>query len=406
MKRILLPAIITFSLIFSLHGQNPLTLEAMLTHIDQDSMRRTMTDMQNFTTRYAPLGNKAVAEYVQSRLIAYGVEAEIDSFYLEKTLWFNGDYVSRYMYNVKGTIAGTTNSDSTVIIGAHLDAINLDTETWPPTLTEDDTPGADDNASGVSVFLEMARIIQKLELKPIANICFIAFDAEEIGLHGAEHDASKRVSEGEKIIIMINNDMVSYQPIDEDYKLIIHWYDNAVPAAHKAQELCEAHTTITPVLPMGDDNNMRQASDSWEYADRGINTVFFIEYYFTPHYHSALDICEYSNFDFLQEVGKLNLTLLDFYARFEPVNISGICKKPSLANLKVFPNPATDYVIIDLPSEISSAEFALFDMYGRILLQENISRKAKINLPDLSAGVYLYQVRMAEMQHSGKLVIN
>jgi Zn-dependent M28 family amino/carboxypeptidase len=65
------------------------------------------------------------------------------------------------MYNVKGSISGNEHPDSTVIIGAHLDAIVYDTINFLYNITT----GADDNASGVATMIEMARIFHKYNIK-------------------------------------------------------------------------------------------------------------------------------------------------------------------------------------------------------------------------------------------------
>lgn len=399
MKKILLSIAIPFFLLTSIYSQTTMTLEEMLTHISKDSLQRTVMDMQGFTTRYAPEGNIAVAEYVKSRLEQYGVAAEIDSFFLEMTPWFTGVPIARYMYNVKGKIPGSTHSDSIVIIGAHIDAINLNTSSWPWVLITDITPGADDNASGVAVFIELARMIQKLELIPLATISFMGFDAEEIGLHGAHYDARKRLGENENIIVMLNNDMVSYQPTNEEYKLNVHWYDNAIPEANKAVELSEEYTSITPLFLSEDDNEMRQNSDSWAYAERGFHALFFIEHHFTPYYHTSSDLYEYSNFDFLKEVAKLNFVLLDYYAKFESTiddddTLTNVNLNPLSMHVKVFPNPAVDYIDIET-DQYSHVEYSvkIFDLWGRLCLSSVFSGRGKrISLADMESGLYFVQV--------------
>ncbi|HET9917979.1 MAG TPA: M20/M25/M40 family metallo-hydrolase [Candidatus Binatia bacterium] len=47
--------------------------------------------------------------------------------------------------------------------------------------------GADDNASGTSVLLHVARRLSQIEPKPPRSIVFVAFSAEELGLHGSRH---------------------------------------------------------------------------------------------------------------------------------------------------------------------------------------------------------------------------
>jgi len=76
------------------------------------------------------------------------------------------------VFNTVAEIPGTEKADEIVILGAHLDSWDLAT-------------GATDNGTGISVVLEAARALKKLDLKPRRAIRFILFSGEEQGLHGA-----------------------------------------------------------------------------------------------------------------------------------------------------------------------------------------------------------------------------
>ncbi len=112
--------------------------------------------------------------------------------------------------NIIGIIPGSDPSlaGQSVIISAHYDHLGLG---WPDVHTGDAGkvhPGADDNASGVAVMLEMAHILGK-SLKPKRTIVFVAFTLEEEGLLGSQHylTHSKRFPSS-KIIGDLNLDTV------------------------------------------------------------------------------------------------------------------------------------------------------------------------------------------------------
>ena len=106
----------------------------------------------------------------------YGIDnATIDSFYVDDSTKITGKFEA-WMYNVKGSISGNEHPDSTVIIGAHLDAIVYDTINFLYNITT----GADDDASGVATMIEMARIFPKYNVKPRLSVDFMGFDAEEL----------------------------------------------------------------------------------------------------------------------------------------------------------------------------------------------------------------------------------
>ena len=69
-----------------------------------------------------------------------------------------------------------------------------------------DAPGADDDASGVAVVLEAARVMGGI--KPRATVLFVAYDGEEHGLWGSGAHATKLRSDAIRVAAMITNDIV------------------------------------------------------------------------------------------------------------------------------------------------------------------------------------------------------
>lgn len=87
-----------------------------------------------------------------------------------------------HMANVLGVIPGRR-TDEYVIVGAHFDHIGMD-----ETLADDPIyNGADDNASGVSAVLQIARAFQTCGQKPLRNVIIAFWDGEEKGLLGSKH---------------------------------------------------------------------------------------------------------------------------------------------------------------------------------------------------------------------------
>ncbi|MGH9541052.1 MAG: M20/M25/M40 family metallo-hydrolase [Terriglobales bacterium] len=69
-----------------------------------------------------------------------------------------------------------------------------------------DAPGANDDGSGTSVVLECARVLSRYRFP--ASIEFIAFEGEEQGLDGSKHAAEEAQKAGQRIVAMLNNDIV------------------------------------------------------------------------------------------------------------------------------------------------------------------------------------------------------
>ncbi len=103
--------------------------------------------------------------------------------------------------NVGGIVYGK-DTEETIVVSAHYDHLGIDMgEVYY---------GADDNASGTSVLLELARQFGQIETenKPQRNILFLAFSGEEIGLYGSEAYVDNPVFSLDSTVININMDMV------------------------------------------------------------------------------------------------------------------------------------------------------------------------------------------------------
>jgi hypothetical protein len=103
--------------------------------------------------------------------------------------------------NVIGMIEGVDPilKNEAIIIGAHLDAVGS-----PGCLF----PGALDNASGSADILAAAKALASSEVKPDRTVIFVFFGGEECGLYGSKKCVESPVWPKEKVICMINLDMV------------------------------------------------------------------------------------------------------------------------------------------------------------------------------------------------------
>ena len=112
------------------------------------------------------------------------------------------------------TITGTNvlgyidnNAENTIVIGAHYDHLGFGGD---GSLFRGDEKaihnGADDNASGVAVMLDLAKKLQKTNTNN--NYLFIAFSGEEMGLLGSNYFVKNPTFDIKKVNYMINMDMV------------------------------------------------------------------------------------------------------------------------------------------------------------------------------------------------------
>ncbi|PKP00681.1 MAG: hypothetical protein CVU14_07220 [Bacteroidetes bacterium HGW-Bacteroidetes-9] len=108
---------------------------------------------------------------------------------------------SMVVRNVIGYIPGLEVPDSFIVITAHYDHLGM--------MGKDALfAGANDNASGVAMMLDMARHYSKPENRPRYSMAFIALAAEETGLNGSEFYVRNPFFPLSQIAFLINLDMV------------------------------------------------------------------------------------------------------------------------------------------------------------------------------------------------------
>jgi hypothetical protein len=103
------------------------------------------------------------------------------------------------LFNIASLIRGySPRSDETIIIGAHRDHFGKQAGRL--------FAGADDNASGTAVMLEVARVLASAPAAPKRSILFISFSGEEQGLLGSRLYVSQPIAPLAKTVGMINID--------------------------------------------------------------------------------------------------------------------------------------------------------------------------------------------------------
>jgi len=158
-----------------------------------DRMRAAVTRLcSDFGTRdyRDPETLMAAAEWIGSELEAAGLQVSFQDYELNEGVF----------RNVVGFRPGVAEDAPALVIGAHYDAYG-------------GFPGADDNASGVAVLLELARTLP--DNTPRFGQYFVAFSTEEPPFFGTDdmgsfRFAGKLVDEGVDVSLMIALDMVGY----------------------------------------------------------------------------------------------------------------------------------------------------------------------------------------------------
>ena len=151
------------------------------------------------------------------------LEADIDSDLKPRSFEINGwrlqgevhvERVEAEIKNVVGVLEGSGPlADETIIIGAHYDHLGRGEVGSLQTGSKEIHNGADDNASGTAVLLDVARRLAGKKLP--RRIVLIAFTGEERGLLGSGHYIHNPLYPNSKTVAMLNMDMVGRLKNDE-----------------------------------------------------------------------------------------------------------------------------------------------------------------------------------------------
>lgn len=208
--------------------------------LDKDNLHANLQKLTSFYTRYykSDYGLQSsdwVLEKVRSIIKEAGAEGTVYAESFPHT-W--------KQHSVIATIPGESNT--TVVIGAHQDSINL----WLPSLLA--APGADDDGSGTVTILEVFKALlgskDIVDGKATNTIEFHWYSAEEGGLLGSQAIFRSYEKEGRDVKAMLQQDMTGYvqKTLDagepESVGVIMDYVDPGLTAFIKTvvEEVCES----------------------------------------------------------------------------------------------------------------------------------------------------------------------
>lgn len=164
-------------------------------------------------------GEKKAAQYIAKRFAELGLQPQGTDGYFQKFTFKasknphqeaeftsekndsteTGENIIAYLDN---------NAENTVVIGAHYDHLGMGGESSLYREGDAIHNGADDNASGVAMMLNLADSLQKKDSPKKNNYLFIAFSGEEEGLLGSNYFVKNPTIDTKKVTYMLNMDMV------------------------------------------------------------------------------------------------------------------------------------------------------------------------------------------------------
>ncbi len=178
-----------------------------------------------------------------------------------------------------GLLPATTTSDEYIVIGAHYDHLGK--------LGHTIYPGADDNASGVTALLSIARMFCAMKAQgagPRKNLIFVAFDGKELDMAGSRWFVRHLPVPGEKITAMVNMDMLGTDlvPPGRNREYLFALGEDTLPETYQGylSYLCHraAYKLDLDLTFYGSSNfskMMYKTSDQHPFARAGIPAVLF-----------------------------------------------------------------------------------------------------------------------------------
>ena len=188
------------------------------------------------------------------------------------------EFVSKYnTQNICGYVEGKLYPDSFFVVGAHYDHLGRMGK-------QHYFPGANDNASGIALLLDLARHYNQPENQPDYSIAFLAFSGEEVGLLGSFHYVENPLFPLENIKTMINLDMVGTG--ENGFAFIC-----GIPFAeeYKKFETLNEEKNYAPKLRQGEAS---KNSDHYPFYEKGCTTFFIFGMGKSGKYHHSSDILE------------------------------------------------------------------------------------------------------------------
>ncbi|KAI1428063.1 hypothetical protein F5Y12DRAFT_790669 [Xylaria sp. FL1777] len=191
-------------------------LASILAHVDPRRIEATIKKLVSFGTRHTlstqtskTRGIGAARDWIHAEFQNYANASDgrltVETIgYIQQPDGNRVPFPTR-ISDVVATLHGTDENRLYVVSG-HYDSRVTDILNY-----EDDAPGADDDASGVAISLELARVMSRPEYPvPKASIAFVAVAGEEQGLYGAQFLAQTYANSTPRVNVegMITNDIV------------------------------------------------------------------------------------------------------------------------------------------------------------------------------------------------------
>lgn len=375
---------------FSLCGQsaNPY-YSTVVNQVSQESILNHLQEFENLGVKTTGSANVDKAfDWLKSKYLSFGYEESQIS-----THPFT--YQGRPAKNLILTKTGTKYPNTYVIICGHYDTVV--------------GPGTNDNGSGVSVILEIAKLLREVSTE--YSIKFINFSGEEQGLIGSRRYVSEVVNGTQPkmdIKLVFNIDEVGgvknlvnnkiYCERDEDQ---IPSHNNAASDAvtRELMNYVNYYSELEPVL------GRAYSSDYMPFEKNGEVITGFFEYHYSPHAHTSTDVLANMDPVYVYRVAKAATgAMMHFSVAQDPEYVATIEVGHHSEFFRISPNPAKTFLNLEFNDQkIKNYHFSLYDVSGKLILKTE--NEKKINITEIKDGLYIGTFSCSEFSKSQKILI-
>ena len=213
--------------------------------------------------------------------------------------WDSSGYSDR---NIEATLSGTdATSDEIYIICAHFDSVS-------------NSPGADDDGSGVAAVLLAANILRQYTFDH--TIRFVTFSGEEQWMLGSYKYVREANKDGDNIIAVLNCDMIGFA-ITSTHSSNIKLYSNVESnwIIYFTENISQIYYDYIKLNV--DFNDPKPNGDHYYFWEYGYDGVLYQEYEFNEYYHTSQDTIENMNITYATKCSKLIVATLAILAQFD-----------------------------------------------------------------------------------------
>lgn len=412
--------------------RKPYDLSSLLAEIDSSLV---IDYMQTFSGSRNHIANQSALDVIRdsiaTKLQRFGLQTQRSDFAF-------GTYGGQ---NIWGRKPGLIDEEHTILVDAHYDAVS-------------NTPGADDNASGLAGTLISAEILSVLNFEK--TLKFIAFDKEESGLLGAGYYVSNSIPSYEDIEVVLNMEMIGYYDDAPNTQLIPSGFSQLFPAAVDSINasgnrgiwlfvvgnqnsssysirydsiarlyIPDVNTLVLNVPGNGQIAPALRRSDHAKFWDAGYKALMLTDGadYRNLNYHTPGDSLGTLNIAFL--IRNIQATLISAAALAKPISattasagswqlLTGLTSvenplRPD--SWELFPVPALDQVYLRTNLPADQYRFRILDAAGKLVQElsltlSGLNQLSRIELNHLEHGLYYTELVSSKCRLVKKMVLS